>query len=204
MCFSCVFHMFFTCLQKNVFFLYKTCVVQACLSHVYANMCFSCINHIFFRHILDLVYFSRCYICVNRLQCVNIDGVKSTERNLACGVPQGLVFGPPLFFSYTFRVGDVVRKHGLTHHVYANDKDIYIAFKPKPEDVNRVLQITDNCLTDLCTWFAQNFLQLNDEKTIFMLICSKFKLLPDISYIQVGEVEITPSAKLKVLLLMSI
>ncbi len=78
--------------------------------------------------------------------------------------------------------------------MYADDTDIYIAFKPKPEAVNRAVQITENCLTDLCTWFAQNFLQLNYDKTIFMLIGSKFKLLPEIPYIQVGEVEITPSA----------
>ncbi len=55
--------------------------------------------------------------------------------------------------------------------------------------------MTENCLTDLHPWFAQNVLQLNDDKTIFMLIGSKFKLLHEIPYIQVGEVEITPSAK---------
>ncbi len=76
----------------------------------------------------------------------------------------------------------------------AIDKDIYIVFKPKPEDVNRAVQITENCLTDLRIWFAQNLLQLNDDKTIFILIGSKFKLLPEIPHIQVGEVDITPSA----------
>ncbi len=82
-----------------------------------------------------------------------------------------------------------MHKHGLTHHVYADDKDIYIAFKSKPKDVNSAVQITENCLTDLLTWFAQNFLQLNDDK-----IGSKFKIVPEIPYIQVGEVEITLSA----------
>ncbi len=65
----------------------------------------------------------------DRLHCVNIDGVKSTEWKLASGVPEGSVLGPPLFSSYTVPVRDVVRKHGLTH-MYADDKDIYIAFKP--------------------------------------------------------------------------
>ncbi len=78
--------------------------------------------------------------------------------------------------------------------MYADDKDIYIAFKPKPEDVNRAVQIIENCLTDVHTWFAQNFLRLNDDKIIFMLFGAKFKLLPEIPYIQVGEVDITPSA----------
>ncbi len=57
--------------------------------------------------------------------------------------------------------------------------------------IDWVIQITENGLTDLHTWFARNCLQLNDDKTIFMLIGSKFKLLPEIPYIQVGEVEIT-------------
>ncbi len=126
----------------------------------------------------------------DRLQCVIIDGVKSTERKLVCAVPRGSVLGPPLLFLFV----DVVCKHGVTHHVYADDKDIYIACQPKSDNVNRAVQITENCLTDLHTWFAQNILQLNDDKTIFMLICSKFKLLPEIPYIQVGEVVITPSA----------
>ncbi len=78
--------------------------------------------------------------------------------------------------------------------MYAHDKDIYIGFKPKPENVSRVVQITENCLTELRIWFVQNFLQPNDDKTIFIVIGSRFKLLPEISYIQVGELENAPSA----------
>ncbi len=44
-----------------------------------------------------------------------------------------------MFLSYTFPIGEVVSRYGLTHHVYVDDKDIYIAFKPKPEDVSRAV-----------------------------------------------------------------
>ncbi len=111
-----------------------------------------------------------------------------------CVVPQKSGRSPLLFLSYTVPVGNVVNRYCLKHHVNADDKDIYIAFKPKQDDISRVVQITENCFTERRTWFAQNFLQLNDDKAIFMLISSRYKPLPDILYIQDGEVEITPSA----------
>ncbi len=98
-----------------------------------------------------------------RIQCVTINGIKATEREQVSVIPQGSVLGPPLFSSYTVPVGDVACRYSLTDHVYADDKDIYIAFKPKPQDVSRAIQITKNCLTELCTWFAQNILKLNDD-----------------------------------------
>ncbi len=48
-----------------------------------------------------------------RIQCVTIDGVKSIERELVCGVLQGSA----LVSSYKVPVGDVVYRYGLTHHV---------------------------------------------------------------------------------------
>ncbi len=92
----------------------------------------------------------------HRIQCVIIYGVNSPEMELVCGVPQGSALGPPLFSSYIGPVGDVVHRYGLTQH--ADDKDIYIAFKPRPEDVCRTEQMIENCWTELHTWFAQTFL----------------------------------------------
>ncbi len=33
---------------------------------------------------------------IGKIQCVSIDGVKSTEMELACGSPQGSILGPHL------------------------------------------------------------------------------------------------------------
>ena len=65
----------------------------------------------------------------NRSQCISIDGVHSVPQNLPHGVPQGSVLGPLLFCTYMTELGKIIRKHGLNFHTYADDTQIYLAFK---------------------------------------------------------------------------
>ena len=44
---------------------------------------------------------------LDRRQSVFYDGVSSSVRRLACGVPQGSVLGPLLFLLYTADVGEL-------------------------------------------------------------------------------------------------
>ena len=66
----------------------------------------------------------------DRGQIVIVDGKRSSSRGLFCGVPQGSVLEPPLNTLYTSPLGDVVRHHGLSFHLYADDSQIYVSFKP--------------------------------------------------------------------------
>ena len=67
----------------------------------------------------------------DRRQAVAVKGVKSTERKLSCGVPQGSVLGPKLFNVYMLPLGDIIRNHSLDYHVYADDTTIYVTFNDK-------------------------------------------------------------------------
>ena len=66
----------------------------------------------------------------NRSQRVLINGATSSPHKLFCGVPQGSVLGPKLFNIYTLPLGDILRKHSSMFHIYADDDNIYLVFKP--------------------------------------------------------------------------
>ena len=65
----------------------------------------------------------------DRTQMVVIHGVKSEAQPLELTVPQGLVLGPMLFMLYSTPVRITARMHGLSVHLYANDSELYLAFR---------------------------------------------------------------------------
>ena len=129
-----------------------------------------------------------------RTQEVIIDGECSDVFTLLFGVPQGSVLGPILFTIYTVPLGEIIRKHGLHFHLYADDTQLYIAFKPidncsKEEAIRRI----QNCVADIKSWMTENLLKLNDDKTEILVITSR-NLASRVSDINVKfeDVEITP------------
>ena len=70
----------------------------------------------------------------DRKQFVMIDGVRSIFKDLHFGVPQGSVLGPILYSLYISPLGDILRHHGLEFHLYADDTQVYFAFRPTPAE----------------------------------------------------------------------
>ena len=67
----------------------------------------------------------------SRTYQVQIDGIFSHTYDLEYGVLQGSVLGPLGFILNTSPVGNIICKHGLKFHVYADDTQIYVSFSPR-------------------------------------------------------------------------
>ena len=112
-----------------------------------------------------------------RFQYVVIDDTFSNRFDLSFGVPQGSCLGPLLFSIYTSQLFDIVSHHLPQVHCYADDTQLYLAFKPD----NNATQLAavrpmEACVEDLRRWMVKDKLMLNDDKTEFVLIGTKQQL----------------------------
>jgi len=134
-----------------------------------------------------------------RFQTVCVDGELSEPVLMKYSVPQGSVLGPKYFIMYTKPVGDICRAHGLIHHFYADDSQIYIAFKPMDSvSQNKAIKRVEHCLSDIVSWMNLNMLKLNTDKTEVMLFASQThaKQLEPVS-LCIGDSVIQSTSKVK-------
>ena len=102
----------------------------------------------------------------SRTQTVCLSHTKSDTLKLIQGVPQGSVLGPVLFTLYTGPIGQIIRRHRLDFHLFADDSQLYGSFKINDtnDDTIALARILA-CVDELKAWMIHHRLQLNDSKT---------------------------------------
>ena len=106
----------------------------------------------------------------DRSQFVNANNLSSMPGKVRYGVPQGSVLGPILFTLYMLPLGQIIRKHCIHFHCYADDTQLYLSMKP--DDANQLVRL-QACLKDIKCWMTHNYLLLNSDKTEVIVLGPK-------------------------------
>ena len=103
---------------------------------------------------------------IGKIQRVVIEDSVSVDQELDFGVPQGSsVLGPRMYCMYTKSVSDIIQRHGLSHHSYADDTQLYMTMDHSNNDWRDGLAPIELCVSEIREWMNQNMLKLNDDKT---------------------------------------
>ena len=129
----------------------------------------------------------------DRMQAVNIMGHSSTFTRLRHGVPQGSVLGPLLFLLYTAPIAEIIMHHGLSHHCYADDTQVY--FYCPPDQMPSLVARFASCIRDVEQWMCSNRLKLNCDKTELLWIASShtFQSVGPMPPVVIGSSTVQPS-----------
>jgi len=129
---------------------------------------------------------------------VVIEDSVSKPTPLDFGVPQGSVLGPKDYTMYTKPLGNLIRRHKLAYHMYADDTQLYLSFEAnQPDNIAAATLKLEACLDDICDWMSANMLKLNCDKTEVMFFASKNTPDPPGINIRVGATPVIPSSSVR-------
>ena len=109
----------------------------------------------------------------------------SSAHTLSCGAPQGSVFGARMYTIYLAPLANVINKHSINYHFYADDTQIYIQCANNTEVVQEAITRIQDCITDVSKWMSRNALKINEDKTEFIIFSAKHYTYDRMS-IQIG------------------
>ncbi len=82
----------------------------------------------------------------DRHQFVAVNEEVSYRSQVQYGVPQGSVLGPLLFTLYMLPLGNIIKKHGVSFHSYADDIQSYISSWPgETHQIEKLME----CIVDI-------------------------------------------------------
>ena len=69
-----------------------------------------------------------------------------------------------MYCMYTKPERDIIQRHGLSHHSYTDDTQLYMRKAHSYHDLRDGLARIELCVSEIRAWMNQNMLKLNDDK----------------------------------------
>uniref|UniRef100_A0A4W3GU77 Reverse transcriptase domain-containing protein n=1 Tax=Callorhinchus milii TaxID=7868 RepID=A0A4W3GU77_CALMI len=135
------------------------------------NLIHSCSSHLNF-HGSVLEWF-RSYLS-HILHFISTNSPSSSPRTISWSIPQGSILGPLLFNINVLCLNNIIQRHGVNFHMYADDTQLYLS--ASTFDFRTTAVLTE-CLSDNKSWMRANFLQLNVNRNEALLIGFRQRLL---------------------------
>ena len=111
----------------------------------------------------------------NRMQYVTYNSIKSEQKMIDCGVPQGSILGPLLFLLYINDLSTV--SESCFSILFADDTNMFIAGK----DIQDMCHKLNEDLTKIQEWLCCNKLSLNVSKTHYVVFMPRNKFFNDVN-----------------------
>ncbi len=74
------------------------------------------------------------------------------------------------------RLYQVITNHLPSAHGYTDDTQLYLSFKPDDNSSqDRALAAVEACVSDVRAWLIHNRLVINDSKTEFLIVGSRYQ-----------------------------
>ena len=132
----------------------------------------------------------------DRSQYVKLGQHSSATTRCVSGVPQGSVLGPLLFTAYVSPVGDLIESFDVSYH-HADDTQLLVAMNVN--DATPALERLANCSAAVRSWFLQNDLQLNADKSeaVILHTAPQLRSAATIRAVEVAGSRLQTAPKLK-------
>ena len=103
-----------------------------------------------------------------------------------------------MYLVYTAPIADIIKKHDLLYHLYADNTQLYISFNVGCcADLDEAKLRVERCVDEIDLRMFKNLLKLNRDKTELVIISSKIRNGPNLEYVRVGDEFIAPKLSVR-------